>query len=539
MGGMQLPAQFGKYELEELLGGGMSRVFRARDLVIGRTVAVKILTDAGCADAEVKARFLAEARMAGSITHDNILGIYDFGEDAQGRPFMVMEFLRGEDLKHAIRNGHTGDLPQKLKIALQVARALDYIHGQKIIHRDIKPENVHISSTGVAKLFDFGIAKAENVNMTRAGFVLGTPSYMAPEQVLGKPVTEQVDVYAFGLLLYELLAGVKAVGGETLESLFYNILHAPMNPEPLVQTGVPQPVRDLVARCAAKSPAERPQGFGPVCAALEQAVAATEKASARAGGRASRRAAWMLGAGLALALLLGVIWYLAIGRTSGALPKTISTSTGEMVLVPAGDFEYGQKKERMALPAFYIDRTEVTNAAYGRFCRETRRPLPEGYRQDLPEYPVVNVTILNARDYAHSAGKRLPNAREWEKAARGADGRAYPWGNQADPSRAYVGGNQPRPVTGLPDGASPYGALQMVGNVWEFVEQLSVPEFKALEYFRKTLRPPPGADEPWYAIRGQSFRQPSVSADVIWDSATVPARWKATDIGFRCVKDAR
>jgi serine/threonine-protein kinase len=450
---------------------------------------------------------------------------------------MVMEFLRGEDLQHAIRNGHTGDLGQKLNIALQVARALDYIHGRKIIHRDIKPENVHISSTGVAKLFDFGIAKAENVNMTRAGFVLGTPSYMAPEQVLGKPVTEQVDVYAFGLLLYELLTGVKAVSGETITSLFYNILHAPMNPEPLAQAGVPQPVRDLVARCAAKNPAERPQGFGPVCAALEQAVAAIEKAAARAGRGASRRAVWMLGAGLAL--LLAVIWYVVIGRISPALPKTISTSTGEMALVPAGEFEFGQKKERVALPAFYIDKTEVANAAYGRFCRETQRPLPEGFRQDQPEYPVVNVTILNARDYAHSAGKRLPNAREWEKAARGVDGRAYPWGNQADPSRANVGGKEPRPVTGFPDGASPCGALQMVGNVWEFVEQLSVPGPKALDYFQRTLRPPPGADEPWYAIRGQSFRQPSVSQDVIWDSATVPARWKATDIGFRCVKDAR
>ncbi|MDP3000481.1 MAG: bifunctional serine/threonine-protein kinase/formylglycine-generating enzyme family protein [Bryobacterales bacterium] len=536
---MQLPIKFGKYELEELLGGGMSRVYRARDQVIGRTVAVKILTDAGCADAEVKARFLAEARMAGSITHDNILGIYDFGEDAGGRPFMVMEFLRGEDLQHAIKNGHTGDLPRKLKIALQVARALEYIHGRKIIHRDIKPENVHVSPTGVAKLIDFGIAKAENVNMTRAGFVLGTPSYMAPEQVMGKPLTEQVDVYSFGLLLYELLAGVKGVGGETIESLFYNILHAPINPEPLVLGGVPPPVRDLVARCAAKNPAERPQGFGPVCAALEQAVAAAERGSARAGGRTPRRALWIAGASLALTLLLGVIWYLAIGRTSGALPKTISTSTGEMVLVPAGEFEYGEKKERVALPAFYIDKTEVTNAAYGRFCREKQRPLPEGFRQDQPEYPVVNVTILNARDYAHSAGKRLPNAREWEKAARGADGRAYPWGNQADPSRANVGGGGIRPVTGFPDGASPCGAVQMVGNVWEFVEQLSVPGPLALEHFRKNLRPPPSADEPWYAIRGQSYRQPSVSPDVVWDSATVPTRWKAADIGFRCVKDAR
>src|ERR1700757_3999602 len=133
---MELPAKIGKYELEEFLGGGMSHVYRARDTVIGRTVAVKILTEAGCEDEETKARFLAEARMAGNISHDNVLSIYDFGEDEQHRPFMVMEFLRGEDLRNAIKNGRTGGIREKLKIAIQIARALQYIHTQKIIHRD-------------------------------------------------------------------------------------------------------------------------------------------------------------------------------------------------------------------------------------------------------------------------------------------------------------------------------------------------------------------------------------------------------------------
>ncbi|PYT28363.1 MAG: hypothetical protein DMG57_15120 [Acidobacteria bacterium] len=148
---MQLPANIGKYELLEFLGGGMARVYRARDTVIGRTVAVKILTEEGCADADTKSRFLQEARLAGNISHDNIINIYDFGEDDQGRPFMVMEFLKGEDLRHAITNSHTGDTENKLKIALQVARALEHIHSQHIIHRDIKPDNVHVTTTGVVK----------------------------------------------------------------------------------------------------------------------------------------------------------------------------------------------------------------------------------------------------------------------------------------------------------------------------------------------------------------------------------------------------
>src|ERR1700675_4904432 len=151
---MEHPSRVGKYELEQFLGGGMSRVYRAKDSVLGRVVAVKILAEAAAADAESKARFLQEARTASNITHENIISVYDFGED-QGRPFMVMEFLEGESLRDAIKRGHLGDLSSRLKIALQVARAIDFIHTKKIVHRDIKPENINLDSTGKVKLMDF------------------------------------------------------------------------------------------------------------------------------------------------------------------------------------------------------------------------------------------------------------------------------------------------------------------------------------------------------------------------------------------------
>jgi formylglycine-generating enzyme required for sulfatase activity len=224
--------------------------------------------------------------------------------------------------------------------------------------------------------------------------------------------------------------------------------------------------------------------------------------------------------------------------TTASPAKTIATSTGDMVLIPAGDFEFGETRQKVSLPAFYIDRTEVSNAAYAEFCQASGRPLPKGFPKNKPDYPVVSVTILDAHAFAKWAGKRLPSDQEWEKAARGVDGRAFPWGNQSDPGRANVGTHKLQPVSSHEEGASPYGALQMVGNVWEFIEKLSKPSAENLENFRIKLNPPPRTDEPWYEIRGESFDDP-LAQNVIWDSTTVPARWTWPNIGFRCAKDVQ
>src|ERR1700728_1399202 len=153
---MQIPAIVGKYELLEFLGGGMSHVYRARDTVIDRPVVVKLLTVDACQDVEAKARFLQEARLAGNIQHENIVSVFDFGEH-EGRPFIVMEYLRGVDLRAALRDGTLrdaghGGLTACLKIALQIATALEYVHQLGVVHRDIKPENINLDPSGRAKL---------------------------------------------------------------------------------------------------------------------------------------------------------------------------------------------------------------------------------------------------------------------------------------------------------------------------------------------------------------------------------------------------
>ncbi len=576
---MELPARISKYELLELLGGGMSRVYRARDTVIGRTVVVKVLTDPACKEPEAKARFLQEARVAGNVSHDNIIRVYDFGEE-DGRPYMVMEFLRGEDLRSLIKTNRSGDLHCKLAIALQIARALEHIHSQKIIHRDIKPENIQVTSSGVVKLMDFGIAKAENSALTRPGFTLGTPFYMAPEQVRGLPATPLVDIYAFGVLLFELVTGARPTEAESVEKIFYQILHEPLDLTPLKTSGAPQMLSDLVAQCTAKDAAQRPSSFSVVCVELERLLRRLQRGPVdstaslqimvqpmQAGGAAAvatpaptparittpvtaaeqdpppRTDKYLIGIAVAGIVMIAAAAYLYFGRpTRQRLTPVLATPSGEMVLVPAGPFLAGKDKKPVTLPAFYIDRTEVTNTAYARFCAEKNRPLPALFQKDHPDHPVVNITYVDAQEFAKWAGKRLPSLDEWEKAARGRDGRLYPWGNKAELKRANVLDNPDRktpelmPADSFPEGASPWRALNMAGNAWEFVDELRTPSPDAVKTFAKLLTPPPTAAEPWYMIRGGAY-DAKLADNILWDAGSVPARYHAFNIGFRCVKD--
>src|SRR5580698_1907502 len=270
---MQLPASVGKYELLEFLGGGMSHVYRARDTVIDRPVVVKLLTEEGCRDEAGKARFLQEARLGGNIQHPHIVSIFDFG-DYEGRPFIVMEYLKGEDLRGAIRGGRTGSLIDRMKIALEVAEALEYVNSRGIVHRDIKPENIHIDANRRVKLMDFGIAKTADLSLTKTGITMGTPYYMAPEQVMGKPVTAQADIYAFGLLFYELLTGTRAVNGDSIEAVMFQILDVPLDPQPMVNVGAPPEVRALVLRCVDKKTENRPRSFQEVVEELRALIPA-------------------------------------------------------------------------------------------------------------------------------------------------------------------------------------------------------------------------------------------------------------------------
>jgi eukaryotic-like serine/threonine-protein kinase len=534
---MQLPAFIGKYELLEFLGGGMSQVYRARDTVIDRPVVVKLLTSAGSSDPEAKARFLQEARVAGKIQHENIVSVFDFGEH-EGRPFIVMEYLKGQDLRDAIRGNGAGSLWERLKIALQIAEALNYVHASGVVHRDIKPENIHVDPAGRVKLMDFGIAKTADLSLTRTGMTLGTPYYMAPEQVSGRPADTLVDVYAFGMLLFELLTGVRGVAGETMESVFYQILNQPLDVAAMENAGAPPTVRDLVLRCTAKSAAERPQGFPPIIEALRGILSGAEAGRTQPAIRKEISPAgpmWRLSLiTYGLVLLVTVIAIVAWRWLKP--PEPIPG----MIYIPAGTFLSGQDKHPVTLKPFYLDETEVTNGQFAEFCRTVGQVSNCIVPTAASNLPVVNVSYALARAYAKSFGKRLPSPLEWERAARGTQGDVFPWGDREDPALANVKNNL---SLGDRHGLMPArsfvphrGVYQMVGNAWEMVEGEVKPSAEAVAFSHSLLNPAPTADEPWITIRGGSFNQPLTSG-IVYDSSSVPERYTAKDIGFRCAKD--
>ncbi len=568
------PQLFGKYELLKCLGGGMSQVYVARDTLMDRTVAVKILSDTGAQDEGTRARFIREAQLAGNVIHDNIIRVYDFGEYL-GRLFMVMELLQGEDLADAIRNKHAGDIQNRIRIAEQIARAVEHIHTLQIVHRDLKPQNVFLSSAGVAKLMDFGIAKTDRTSLTQAGYSLGTPSYMAPEQVLGQGVTHLADVYSFGIVLFELITGTKPLSAETVERVFWKILHEPIDLTPMRQSGAPAAIVALVEQCTQKEPGLRPQSFAEIrqtlasalngnSAAVQpvpQASPAPSTATAAAPKLAPEPARqgppptpapakmrWLWPAVAAVVLASAALgWYVFQHRTTtppaavakqsaaeAAPPNSLALPSGDMVLIPAGDFLFGPGNQPRSTPAYYVDKTEVTNASYAQFLKETGHPAPKGFQNARPDYPVVNVTITDAREFARWAGKRLPTGVEWEKAARGTDGRKYPWGNEKRADIAVLGGTALHPAAADP-APSPYSVVGLAGNVWELVDDQTTPSEGALKTFA-TLTPKATKDEPWCVIRGGSYQEPLTE---MYEFGDVPERFKAGDVGFRCVRDVK
>ncbi|MEV4509035.1 serine/threonine-protein kinase [Dactylosporangium sp. NPDC049525] len=249
----------GRYRLGDRLGeGGMSVVWRARDEVLDRSVAVKVLAGTFAADADWRRRIRVEARAAASLSHPNVTNVYDYGETAEGNPFVVMELLRGPTLAERLTAGPLRPAAA-IRVCAEVAAGLAAAHAERLVHRDVKPANV-VLTAGAAKLVDFGIVGIPGdpgSGLDADGLVLGTPAYLAPERLVGDDAVPASDVYAFGLLLYRSLTGRLPWDSETTTQMLRS--HVTVAPDPLPELpGVPAEVRDLCMRCLVKAPAARP-----------------------------------------------------------------------------------------------------------------------------------------------------------------------------------------------------------------------------------------------------------------------------------------
>jgi eukaryotic-like serine/threonine-protein kinase len=351
--------RLGSYEVLAPIGaGGMGEVYQAHDTKLGRDVAIKILPEAFAHDPERLSRFQREAKMLAALNHPNIATIHGL-EHSDGTHFLIMELVSGENLADRIKREGAVPVEEALKIAVQIAEALEAAHEKGIIHRDLKPANVKVTPEGKVKVLDFGLAKAfagdgessdpsESPTLSRAatmqGVILGTAGYMSPEQARGKSVDKRTDIWAFGCVLYDMLTGKQAFDGEDITE----ILAAVVKTEPdwqALPAATPVKVRDLLRRCLQKDKTLRLRDAGDACIEIQEALSAPVPANPM-NAVASKLGGWRLPALVSLAVLVvaglvgSVAWTLKPAPAPPAVPVvarfTVALRPNEQIALGSG-----------------------------------------------------------------------------------------------------------------------------------------------------------------------------------------------------------
>ena len=323
-------ASFGKYQIISELGeGAMGKVYKCYDPDFQRMVAVKTVHKAlleNNPSCEFRERFRNEMRAAGKLTHPNIVAVFDAGEK-DGCPFFVMEYVEGQELKHMLDEQTPFTVDQGVMIIKNVLDGLARIHHHGITHRDLKPANIFIASDGVAKIADFGIAKLGNSEMTQIGTIIGSPKYMSPEQCVGEPADARSDLFAVGIILYELLTGQYCFNADSTTAITQKIINVEASPPSTVHTKLPKYLDKVIKKALAKKAIDRFQNAEEFIAAL----------TSKSGGESSSGAGLKLfGAGsvIAMATLAGFMFISEPSNEVSLSPQTAQPVNAASVNVP-------------------------------------------------------------------------------------------------------------------------------------------------------------------------------------------------------------
>jgi serine/threonine-protein kinase len=431
-----------------------------------------------------------------------------------------------------------------------------------IVHRDIKPANVHLDQNGRVRLMDFGIARSKSFELTQTGVFVGTPSYMAPEQVQALYVDYRADLYSFGVLAFELVSGRCPVQGETLQTVFYRILHETLPLKELRTVGAPDALVRLIAQCTEKQAENRPESATEICRQLD-AMLQEDKALSPAiplpeirpqSFRHRRMGAAVAAGGLALALIF--LATITLYRQKQAPAPILPTQpdhgkagNDSMNYIPTGPLtirERGKKPHTAFISAFFIDQHPVTWGQLRRFCDLSHLPCPPEAGNSPNREPAVLMNFDLAQAYARAQGKRLPSMMELE--------RFHPHRvlERREPLLGEPEYRVPSHVTPFQDGGPPEegpfrGAAflrlsytsRQPEEKWEFTANPARPTKRAVLAYVEFLQPPPTTEEPWVYLHGDGqIRSPFTQG--VADGWTIcPTRYRAVDIGFRCARDAK
>jgi formylglycine-generating enzyme required for sulfatase activity len=536
----------GRYTLTRELGhGGMAAVYLATDVKLGRPVAIKVLPPATREHLGAE-RFQREVHLTAQLSHPHIVPVFE-ADEADGCLYYVMEYVEGESLEARLRREGSLPLDDAVRVAAEVGDALQYAHERGIIHRDVKPANI-LLARGHALVADFGIAKATSTpagvdSLTATGVTVGTAHYMSPEQASGeRQLDARSDVYALTAVLYEMLAGEPPFTGPTVQAVMARLLTEPPRPIRTIRPELPAHIERALAAGLAKMPADRPPSARAFVDLLVRPTAERPRAARRGWPRPA------LTAGAVFAALVAIVGAAMWGKVTSwwAGRGRVPESPSGMVLVPGGEYPlFGgtctlcQAERVVSVDSFYLDRTEVTVGAYAGFVAAGGAAAPWSTRPP-PDLPVTGVTWEEASAHCRwrDSAARLPTETEWEAAARGTDGRRYPWGARWDPARVNAASPEGGllPIGSFALGAAPSGVLDLAGNAWEW-----------------TATPGPGGGggaggaggAPHYVIRGGAFDSPPEAAATFYRAA-LPGSVENDrrqeylgKTGFRCARSVR